>query len=150
MAADNIDRFNRLTGSVFGRLYSSFPMPIDLEVMDFAGAVVRSGDPDQEDQMDNAREFFRSTLTWLSESGYMTHTASTSDIARFYGCTLTAKALEVLKSTPSSVGGETLGGKLASAAKDGATSKLKDLAGEALSKGYDLASRTAMAWIASQ
>ncbi|PNG32209.1 hypothetical protein A1395_22135 [Pseudomonas protegens] len=148
MADSNIERFDELTGLVFSKLYQSFPIAIDLHVMQFADALVYDK-PLNEDELSQGGEpleFFDNTIQWLIESGYVVSRHISSYRYTFETCTLTAKALEVLKAVPQSVGGETLGGRLAAAAADGATGKLKELAGEVLSKGYGLAVNAAMNW----
>lgn len=148
MQDSNIDRFDQLTGLVFSKLYQSFPIAIDLNVMQFAEALIYEAPISEHEQRSGGEpyEFFDNTIQWLIESGYVVSRYSSSYPCTFASCTLTAKALEVLKAIPQSVGGETLGGRLTAAAKDGATSKLKELAGEVLSKGYGLAVNTAMNW----
>lgn len=148
MPDTNIERFDQLTGLVFSKLYQSFPIAVDLHVMQFADALVYDKPLNGEELYKGGEplEFFDNTILWLIESGYVISRNSSSYAYTFETCTLTAKALEVLKAVPQSVGGETLGGRLAAAAKDGATGKLKELAGEVLSKGYGLAVNTAMNW----
>ncbi len=91
------------------------------------------------DEIDRPGEFFAETVEWLIESGYVVTRGKTDLPYTFLNCTLTAKALEILKAIPKSVGGESLGGQIATAAKEGATAKLKELVGEALSKGVGIA-----------
>lgn len=144
----NIERFDQLTGLVFSKLYQSFPIAIDLNVMQFAD-VLAYDRPISEDELRLGGEpydFFDNTIQWLIESGYVVSRHSSSYPYTFETCTLTAKALEVLKTVPQSVGGESLGGRIATAAQEGATAKLKELAGEVLSKGYGLAVSAAMTW----
>ncbi|WP_085703913.1 hypothetical protein [Pseudomonas sp. B15(2017)] len=138
MADTNIDLFDQITGLIFSKLYQKFPVAIDISSMDFIESFP--------DHIDRPGEFFADTVEWLIESGYVVARTKSSYAYTFEDCTLTAKTLEVLKAIPKSVGGESLGGQIASAAKDGATAKLKELVGEALSKGYGLALSTAMNW----
>lgn len=148
MPDSNIERFDELTGLIFSKLYQSFPIAIDLNVMQFSEALVYDKPLTEDDKYRGGEpfDFFDNTMQWLIESGYVISRHNSSYAYTFETCTLTAKALEVLKAVPHSVGGETLGGRLSAAAKDGATAKLKELAGEVLSKGYGLAMNSAMNW----
>lgn len=138
MADSNIDLFDQLTGLIFSKLYQHFPLSLTIDSTDFI-------DMFDEEQI-RPGEFFAETVEWLVESGYVVTRKDSDHPYTFEKCTLTAKALEVLKATPKSVGGESLGGRIAAAAQEGATSKLKELAGEVLSKGYGLAMNAAMNW----
>jgi len=144
MTSSNVERFDRLTGGVFGKLYQSFPVPIELNINDFTSLITPLKETYEEDQTLNASEFFYSTLSWLKDSGYITYLNNALDNTSCYGCVLTAKGLEVLKAVPKSVDGDSLGGQLADAVKEGAMGKLKELASEALSKGYGAAIGAAM------
>lgn len=148
MSDSNIERFDQLTGLVFSKLYQSFPIAIDLHVMQFADALVYDKPITEDDRFRGGEpfDFFDNTIQWLIESGYVVSRHASSYAYTFETCTLTAKALEVLKAVPQSVGGESLGGRIAAAAQEGATAKLKELAGEVLSKGYGLAVNTALNW----
>lgn len=152
MSESNIERFDQLTGVVFSRLYNSFPITLDLNVMEFDEILSpnMAMDPASIYAGGEVFDFFTNTIEWLIEAGYIVSRQDSSYAYTFERCTLTAKALEILKATPSSLGGETLGGTLAAAVKDGATSKLKDLASEVLSKGYGFATTAAINWANSQ
>ncbi|PZP26452.1 hypothetical protein [Pseudomonas kuykendallii] len=136
MADTNIDRFDRLTGAVFARLYEAFPVGVDLDVMDFS-KVISPGEEYEEVACYaiNQGEFFNSAVVWLRDAGFITFGDTTLDNSMVYQCRLTAKALQVLKSTPESIGGETLGGRLGEAVKQGTMGALKTVANEALSRG---------------
>lgn len=140
MADTNIDRFDRLTGAVFAKLYESFPMGVDLDVMEFSN-VISSGKEYEEviSQALDQGEFFNSAVVWLRDAGFITFDRTTLDNSMAYQCRLTAKALQVLKSTPESIGGETLGGLLSDAVKQGTMGSLKAVANEALNRGVGLA-----------
>jgi len=151
MPESNIERFDQLTGIVFSRLYDKFPVTVDLNVMDF-GDILEPGEliePLEIYTGSEQLEFFTGTIDWLIEAGYIVSRQKSAYAYTYEECTLTAKALEILKATPVSLGGETLGGTLAAAVKDGAKSKLKELASEVLSKGYGMATTAAMNWATS-
>jgi len=63
----------------------------------------------------------------------------------FEDCVLTAKGLEALKSTPSSISGKSLGQSLQDAAKAGAIESVKKLSGQVLSVGVNIATKAVMA-----
>ncbi|KAB0502783.1 hypothetical protein [Pseudomonas lini] len=143
----NIERFDQLTGRIFAVLYEDFPMTVDLTDEAFTDAIVV--DPvDSEEGMDQlmARgEFFSATVLWLIKSGYISFyedISKTHDM--FLGCTLTAKALEALKATPSTLSGDSIGASLQAAAKGGMVEAIKSLTNDALSKGLALATRAAI------
>lgn len=140
MADTNIDRFDRLTGAVFARLYESFPVGVDLDVMEFS-KVISPGEEYEEvlGQALNQGEFFNSAVVWLQDAGFITFSIASLDNSMAYQCRLTAKALQVLKSTPESIGGETLGGRLGDAVKQGTMGALKTVANEALNRGVGFA-----------
>lgn len=139
MSKDNVERFNRLAGSIFAKLYESFPVPIRLSASDFHKEIFDSDQSDKEQRSDqnlNADAFFRATVNWLTEAGYLTNKGGPLTGDKFNECVLTAKALEVLKTKPKNiVGAESLGKQLADAVKEGAVSKIKELTSETLSKG---------------
>ncbi|HGX8811798.1 TPA: hypothetical protein ACJINV_005080, partial [Escherichia coli] len=86
MAPKNIERFNEIVGEIFGRLYESFPVKIDIKAVD----IVRQ----------NELTFFLDTVDWLKNSGYLIGARSSGGI---HNAVLTAKGLEVLNATPGSL-----------------------------------------------
>ena len=62
---------------------------------------------------------------------------------------LTAKGLEVLKATPSSLTSSSFGQQLQEATSAGMLDTIKGLTNEALSRGIGLASSAAIAWVSS-
>lgn len=136
MADTNIDRFDRLTGAVFARLYESFPVGIDLDVMEFSNLISPGKEYEEVvPKVFDQGEFFNSAVVWLRDAGFITFDGTTLDNSMAYQCRLTAKALQILKSTPESIGGETLGGRLGDAVKQGTMGSLKTVANEALNRG---------------
>lgn len=132
----NIDRFDRLTGAVFAKLYESFPIAVDLCAMEFSKVISSNQEHDELlGQIFNQDEFFSSTVVWLRDAGFITFSMTSLDNSEAYQCRLTAQALQVLKSTPQSIGGETLGGQLGDAIKQGTMGALKTVANEALNRG---------------
>lgn len=140
---NNMERFDRLTGAVFARLYESFPEPVTLDAQPFLHSIV-AADQDQATQCDqafNAPEFFSCTLRWLAGTGYFTHGSQGEQSPyTFTECVLTAKGLEVLKAVPTSIKTQqSIGQSLQDAAKRGAIDSIKKLTGEALSTGVHIA-----------
>ncbi|WP_415760312.1 hypothetical protein [Pseudomonas sp. LT1P18] len=143
----NIERFDQLTGRIFAELYEAFPMTVDLIDEAFTDAIVVDPIESEEglDQFMAQGEFFSATVLWLIKSGYVSFYEEASNANNmFLGCTLTAKALEALKATPSTLSGESIGSSLQTAAKSGMVDAIKSLANDALSKGLALATRTAI------
>jgi len=139
----NMERFDRLTGAIFARLYESFPEPVNLDAYPFLHLIV-AADQDQATQCEqafNAPEFFSYTLRWLADTGYFNHGSQADGSPyTFTECVLTAKGLEVLKAVPKSIStGQSIGQSLQEAAKRGAIDSIKKLTGEALSTGVHLA-----------
>ncbi|MBJ2179621.1 hypothetical protein JC795_15605 [Pseudomonas veronii] len=138
MPDSNIQKFDRLTGAIFAKLYASFPVHISLSREDFHDILI----PDEEmegllileagDLRIRSVDFFYSSIHWLTESGYILHKGSTDSKPYTYHCVLSAKALEALKATPSNLGGDTIGSKLADAAKSGTQSLLGQLTSQVL------------------
>lgn len=63
MAEANIDRFDRLTGAIFGKLYESFPIGVDLDVMMFSQVISPGEDFEEVIALAiNQGEFFHSTV----------------------------------------------------------------------------------------
>ncbi|MGY2184666.1 hypothetical protein [Pseudomonas sp. SDO5591_S426] len=146
MSDPNIERFDQLTGLVFSKLYGSFPIPIDLYVMDFKAALFYEKELTEDDKYLGGEPFyfFEATIAWLIESGYIVERHKSSYAYKFEDCTLTAKTLEILKATPSTLSGESIGASLQAAAKGGMVEAIKSLANDALSKGLGLATRAAI------
>jgi len=143
----NIERFDQLTGRIFAELYEAFPMTVDLIDEAFTDAIVVDPIESEEgiDQFMVRGEFFSATVLWLIKSGYISLYEEASKANNmFLGCTLTAKALEALKATPSTLSGESIGSSLQAAAKSGMVDAIKSLANDALSKGLTLATRAAI------
>lgn len=136
MADTNIDRFDRLTGAVFARLYESFPVGVDLDAMKFSAVISpEQGYEAALDQALNLGDFFNATIVWLQDAGFITFVSTSLDNSVAYQCRLTAKGLQVLKSIPDSLTGETLGGRLGDAVQQGTMAGLQTVANEALSRG---------------
>jgi hypothetical protein len=134
----NIERFDQLAGLVFAKLYEHFPIPVSLDIMEFHDVLRSTGDEGEVEPV-----FFSASVRWLVESGYISNRAEWAAPNHFKHCTLTAKALEVLKGTPSILTGESIGDELQSAVRSGAFETIKVLTNEALSRGWSMAVQAA-------
>jgi len=147
MAAGNIERFNMLVGAIFAKLYESFPIPTDLTVMDFVEQMTPSLASDNDDPYHDVR-FFSSTIIWLANHGYIDSGSAMSN-GTVTRCTLTARALELLKKMPSNLEDKdpSLGDQLVSATKEGMSGKVKELASDLLSKAVVFGTKAATDWV---
>jgi len=134
----NIELFDEYTAKIFARLYSTFPMPQDISMIDFLGrghfgefgeVVDEEGDPIKDAQV------AWHTFIWLNETGFI-RIESKHAYLSLSGIVLSAKGLEVLKATPSSVQqGKQIGTELIGMLKAGATESAKQLIQQAIQLG---------------
>lgn len=97
MAMKNIEMFDIYTAKVLAKLYKNFPLKIDIDVCDMLGLII-----DQENmQVPKECDILNDTIAWLQESGFIYFEGS--HVYGFSRVVLSAKGLEVLKSTPSSI-----------------------------------------------
>lgn len=145
MSTSNIERFDQLTGRIFADLYEVFPMPRTLSDRSYSSIIEQDEQAADGKQSSDPGQFFTATIIWLVTSGYITtFQASLNGRYTYDGCVLTAKGLEVLKSTPSSLGGKSFGQSLQEAAKQGSIETIKKITGEALSVGLGIVTKAAM------
>lgn len=148
MSKGNIERFDTHTGQIFAYLYDHFPVPVTLDVRKFVENATRwSEHLDMEVPTERA-DFFTATVRWLGDAGYI---RSKKIIGGFLieESVLTAKALEVLKATPDSLTGASIGEKMQEAASEGMLEALKGLANQALSRGVGMATTAAVSMAGS-
>ncbi|CAJ2972224.1 Uncharacterised protein [Burkholderia pseudomallei] len=137
---NNIEKFDELVANVFANLYENFPVRISLFENTFgydlshrfspAGDVIYNS-PDDE-------KFFSDTLNWLRMAGYIDFHISAH--GPWGKAVLTAKGLEVLKATPSSISpAQPLGAYLAEGIRTGAKNAVTKGVTFALSHGASLA-----------
>ncbi len=126
MAPKNIERFNEIVGEIFGRLYESFPVKIDIKAVD----IVRQ----------NELTFFLDTVDWLKNSGYLIGARSSGGI---HNAVLTAKGLEVLNATPGSLE-KPLGVRISDSIKIEGKEALRSLVSQTLGIGLQYMSRGLM------
>ena len=128
----NIDKFDIYSGKILALLLENFPITIDIEIM---RDVIKD-----ENAIQKEREFVYHTIQALKEYGFFTYKSYTMDGELFIGVRLTLKALEVLKATPQSLGGKTIGDKIADSVKLAKDESIKSGVGLAFSQGYALIS----------
>jgi hypothetical protein len=135
MTASNIQKFDEITGQVFGALYQSFPVAKYLPIKDFVEDGLSFDDFLGCEVANKNGQFFFACVEWLAESGYLRFKEK-YDHAGFADVVLTAKGLEALKAFPASLSADSsLGEQLVDATKSGAKSVIGSLAGEVLSVG---------------
>ena len=137
---NNIEMFDEYVAKVFDCLYRSFPVPVilkctelcgDTQLDEFGRVMGHDGEPSK------PFEICFNTIQWLQESGYVR--TERKDHYFYYGCVLTAKGLEVLKSTPDSIQVKTsLGESLAGAMRKGSIDTAIQLSNEAIKIGAGL------------
>lgn len=135
MTASNIQKFDEITGQVFGALYENFPVARDLLIKDFLDDGFSYDKAAEGDFPNENGEFFFSSVEWLAAAGYL-RVESKLHYSGFAGVVLTAKGLEALKAIPSSLNkGASLGDQLVEATQNGTKSILGKLSGEVISVG---------------
>lgn len=122
----NIHLFNQVVAYCFSGLYTSFPIPttIDLKNINTESEV--------------SKIFFKSTVVWLKDTGYIVFSNVDASHTRVFNCVLTAKGLEVLNATPDGLKikhtlGDTLGECLKQGAKEQAVDTVKKILGIGIS-----------------
>ncbi len=104
----NIDLFDRYATHILAELYQAFPFRHDLDIVELlekwgdAEAIQRDAFGQIEDATIRRRaELLEATIDWLGEAGYLTWRQHNTGY--YAQAILTAKGLEVLKSTPDSL-----------------------------------------------
>lgn len=134
--ANNIEKFDELSGQVLARFYSSFPVPVHLMVRDFVEQATEYDENAECDRASSDAVFFIATVEWLRLAGYIHADAQDGHYRIVRNGVLTAKGLEVLKIKPASLSDETsLGDQLADAAKKGSSDAVRKAVTEIMSLG---------------
>ena len=128
----NIDKFDIYSGKILALLLENFPIATEIEIM---RDVIKDENAPQKEQ-----EFVYHTLKALQEYGFISYQDYTMGGELFTGVRLTLKALEVLKATPKSLGGKTIGDKIIDSVKLAKDESIKSGVGLAFSQGYTLIS----------
>lgn len=115
-----MEKFNKLVGLVFGRLYEEFPVPLDVRPEAFLDLVI---DETDDEGAFNFPEYFASTIKWLEASGYIWIDQDKSTLSgRAYDIVLSETGLESLRRVPTSLeGSASLGERLSNFSKSKAT-----------------------------
>ncbi|NBB11808.1 hypothetical protein [Pseudomonas sp. SLFW] len=151
MATSNVDRFDRLTGEIFAKLFQSFPMPIDLDYYDYTEIIAPDPihTPEGEVQVVEGQEFFQASVKWLVDSGYLSLGRQVLSSTKIQQCVLTAQALAALKAVPDSLTGKSIGSQLQEAARGGMIDSVKSLTGKALGIGVGMGYTAFTNWASS-
>lgn len=149
---DNIETFNYRVGYIFAELQRTFPRRTEIDTLkmlgaercprtfeggQFTGLYLKDGEiVDLKEEILVARD----TVRWLIDTGYLIGTES-HDVGA-YRCfvTLSPKAMEILKISPSNTKtpGKSIGDELEDAFKSEAKTRIAGLAGEGLSMIFRL------------
>jgi hypothetical protein len=137
----NQEFFDLLAGDIFARLYTAFPEPTDIH----SDAILHNDALRKQDGFDDdptrLERLYRHTIQWLWNEGYLrfSQVAPQDDGTEvFCNTVLSAKGLEALRKTPTTLAGPglTIGDQIEATAKDigsdTAKSVMKDLVGQAL------------------
>ncbi len=139
MTTQNIKRFDEYTGQIFAYLYQSFPVPTSIVPREFVVRETIDLPTDEAADIDEEIRIFFATAKWLVMSGYIHCREEKLSYLRY--AVLTAKGLEILKCTPSSVeGGPSFGDRLSKAAKEEGRETMRSLVSEVLGLGAKLIS----------
>lgn len=135
---ENIELFDEYTAKIFAQSYQKFPMPHDVSIVDFIkqgkindfGMIVN----DKDKPSAHAQVAWH-TFIWLKETGFI-KIESEHPYLSLTGIVLTAKGLEVLKATPSSIQQNShIGNELIGLLKTGSIEAAKQLVGQAIKLG---------------
>ena len=120
----NIDDFNKAVAVILDKLYTTFPRRISLEDNSF------DRDLDEE-----ALLLYRDTLHFLAREGFIRYEAwSSGGLIHFEGVTLTMKGLDILTTTPDSLGErKTLGERIGGVLREGGGEALRILVQQIIS-----------------
>ncbi len=121
-----MNKFNKLVGFIFGKLYEEFPVPLELEPNLFFGKMAE--DLDEEGEF-NFPDYFDSTVRWLETAGYIWMPVDKSSYdGPSYDVVLSEKGLEALRRVPVSLeGNASIGERLATFSKTKASETLSTL-----------------------
>jgi hypothetical protein len=93
-APDNIDRFNRVVLLTLERLYSAFPVPVDVDVNKLAQDTLPADAP-FDGSWDSIQAAYH-TVEFLEQEGFLQRAAYQTDGQRVLHARLTMKGLAVL------------------------------------------------------
>jgi hypothetical protein len=100
-APENIEIFNRICVALFDKLYSAFPVPVEIDVNDLAMSAIP-----QDASYENAWDVLSAggeAINFLAEEGFLTHKGAMLDGSQYLQVRLTMKGLAVLGYVPTSI-----------------------------------------------
>ena len=100
-APENIETFNRICVALFDKLYSAFPVPVEVDV----SAVELSAVP-RDASYEAAWDVLSvggEVISFLAEEGFLTHKGVSLDGKQFFQARLTMKGLAILGYVPPSL-----------------------------------------------
>lgn len=126
----NIEQFDLYVGKTLAKLYENFPLKLDLDICELVGVEL------DRNAVDVPREchICFDSIEWLYESGYISREYTDAPLG-VYRTVLSARGLELLKSTPKSL-----------TPKDGIGEQIRDL----VRQGKDQALRQSVNLVLSQ
>ena len=115
--ASNIDVFDSAVAAILAYLYETFPRSVVLNAYALAG-----------ESSDEVRDAYADTVAFLQREGFLTYHSRAGSGGMFANVVLTARGLELLRATPSSLQAKVpLGEQLGTAVKSGAKEVAKGL-----------------------
>lgn len=132
---DSMEKFNKLVGILFGKLYESFPVALEVEPETFLDSII--------DELDaegafGFSDYFDSTVRWLDMAGYVWIVQDRSaDYAPHFDVVLSERGLEALRRVPSSLeGNASIGERLVAYSKSKASDAIGTLISLAVTTTY--------------
>ena len=98
---ENIENFNRICIALFDKLYSTFPVPVEIDVKAIAMSAVPQ-DATYEDTWD-VLSIGGEVINFLAEEGFLTHQGNMVDGSQCFQVRLTMKGLAILGYVPASL-----------------------------------------------
>lgn len=98
---ENIENFNRICIALFDKLYSVFPIPVEIDV----NAIVMSAIPQDAafETTWNILSLGSEVINFLTEEGFLTHKGGLLDGSKYCEARLSMKGLAVLGYVPTSL-----------------------------------------------
>ena len=121
-----MNKFNKLVGLIFGKLYEGFPVPLELEPDQFFEQMVE--ELNEEGGFDFS-DYFDSTVRWLETADYVWIPIDKSSMdGPAYDVVLSEKGLEALRRIPESLEGKaSIGERLVNFSKNKTSEALSTL-----------------------
>lgn len=136
---EGVDRFNRITATLFSELYEQFPDPVDITTEALGVMAVPEGA--EADEVDRYQSSAAHVIAWLSAEGLLRYQKAA--YGAFLSVVLTMKALTILGSMPEAIRAapETLIDRLKKSLSKGASDAASDGIKNVLGSVFDLALR---------